>query len=57
MPVGEEDHGGVAMAVATELPRGRDQSLDFDRGQMLSAAPLSIGLSERGRHRELSRKR
>ena len=52
MPVGEQDHRGVAMAVAPEPSRRGDQPVDFRRGQMLPATSCGIGLFRRRRHRE-----
>ena len=42
MPIGDEDHGRVAMAVPI-VPRGVDQPPNFVFRQMLTAAQFSIG--------------
>jgi hypothetical protein len=43
MPVGDQDHGGVAMAVAIAA-RGLDQLLHLALGQMLARAQVGIRL-------------
>jgi hypothetical protein len=42
MPVSDQDHGGVAMAMAVALG-GVAQALDFGVGQMLAAAVGCVG--------------
>ena len=52
MPVGDQDHRGVPVAMASE-PLGRgDQPVDLGRGQVLPAAALGIGLFGRRSHGE-----
>ena len=46
VPVGDQDHGGVAVAVAVGLG-GLDQLLDLGLGQMLARAQLGIRLPQR----------
>jgi hypothetical protein len=41
MPGGDQDHGGVAVAVAVALG-GLDQLLDLTLGQMLSGPQLAV---------------
>jgi hypothetical protein len=49
VPVGEEDHGGVAVAVAPAAAgRGLDQALDLGRGQELARADGGVGGAARG---------
>jgi len=43
VPVGEQDHRGIALAVASETLGRGDQPVDFRRCQVLAAAPLSVG--------------
>src|SRR5487761_918159 len=50
VPVGEQDHRGVAVTMASEPPRRGDQPVDFRRGQVLPAAPLGVGTLGRGVH-------
>jgi len=47
VPVGYQDHGGVAMAVAV-LPRDADQAVDLVIGEILAGADLGVGTPARG---------
>ena len=42
--IGEQDHRGVAVPVASKQSSRGDQPVDFSRGQMLPAASRGIGL-------------
>lgn len=48
VPVGEQDHRGVAVAMASEPLRRGDQPVDFRRRQVLPAAALGVGDLGRG---------
>ena len=50
VPVGEQDHRGVAVAVASEALRRGDQPVDFRRCQVFPAAPFGVGNLGRGAH-------
>ena len=50
VPIGEQDHRGVAVTVASELARRGDQPVDFRRCQVFPAAPFGIGNLGRGAH-------
>jgi hypothetical protein len=43
VPVGEQDHGGVPVAMAAKASRSRDQSVDFRRCQVFPATPVGVG--------------
>src|SRR3954447_7510009 len=51
MPVGDQNHRGVPVTMAPELSGRGDQPVDLDRGQVLPAAALGIGLLGRRGHR------
>jgi len=47
MPVGEQDHGRIAMAIATPPLGGQHQVLDLPLGQVLPGSECFVGLSLR----------
>jgi hypothetical protein len=51
MPVGDQNHRGVPVTMAPELSGCGNQPVDLDRGQVLPAAALGIGLLGRRGHR------
>jgi hypothetical protein len=51
MPIGEQDHGGIPVAMATPLLGGTHQTVDLGLRQVLPAAPLGVGLFEGRLHR------
>jgi len=51
VPIGEEDHRRVAVAVASSLPRRGDQRLDLGRRQIFARAQRGIASADRWCHR------
>jgi hypothetical protein len=47
VPVGDEDHGGIAMAVATALASRGDQRLYVGRCQVFAWPAIDVALSAR----------
>lgn len=43
VPVGEQDHGGIALTVTSDPLCRCDQPVDFRRRQMLPASPIGVG--------------
>jgi hypothetical protein len=52
--IGEQDHRGVAVPVASKQSSRGDQPVDFSRGQMLPAASRGIELRLRWGHRAVT---
>src|SRR4051812_11250118 len=52
MPVGDQNHRGVPVTMASKPPGRSDQPVDLDRGQVFPAAALGIGLFGRRSHGE-----
>jgi len=52
MPVGDQNHRGVPVAMASEPPGRDDEPVNLGRGQVLPAAALGIGLFGRRSHGE-----
>src|SRR5262249_31615303 len=49
VPIGDQDHGRVTMAIAARLPRGCHQLLDFGWGERF-ARPANWGIYDGWRH-------
>jgi hypothetical protein len=47
VPVGEQEHGRVAVPVASALARRRNEPLDLGLDQVLAGAAGGVGLPER----------
>ena len=47
MPVGDEDHRGIAVAIATALASSGDQRVDLGRGQVFAWPVIDVALSAR----------
>jgi hypothetical protein len=51
MPIGQQDHGGIPVAMAPQLFGGGHQPVDLGLRQVFPAAPQGVGLFEGRLHR------